>query len=468
MKEVFGRSYRHWLWFGSTACYVAVFFLSLRLPLTGNQLNWIFILPLTHFGLTERLSVALSQATVSTALSWILGWAHQLPYWQQAGVVQTVLFYSVVVACYLFRKNYAAEVHRLSSEVATSHEQASSLQVKVDRLNSEVNKSIFDILAVYEFTTALGGTLNLNEMYDMMVDTIMRVARYDGCLLALVDEATESLQVKAARGLTFEQLERFGQVRVGQGLLGHVLKTAQPLIVPSLADQTWSGEFQQLPYKSMLALPLVVHGRSIGAFCLFRDEANAFGQDDLRVLFIVANQCAFAVQNGRLYQETARLAITDGLTGLYNHRYFRSCIEEAVGRAEKNGNPVSMIMIDADGFKGINDKYGHQRGDQVLEGMARVITSCVRESDFVARYGGEEFAVILPDTGSREAYQVAARIHQSVAATDFSGLRVTVSLGVATYPSGGVSSKDDLISMADELAYRAKEGGRNRICSADL
>jgi diguanylate cyclase (GGDEF)-like protein len=260
----------------------------------------------------------------------------------------------------------------------------------------------------------------------------------------------------------------FGQVKVGQGLLGHVLQTAQPLIIPSLADQQWSEEFQKMPYGSLLALPLVIHGGSIGVFCLFRDEANSFNQDDLRVLFIVANQCAFAVQNGRLYQETARLAITDGLTGLFNHRYFRACIEEAVNRAENTGNPVSMIMIDADGFKGINDKYGHQRGDQVLQDMAQIITRGVRESDFVARYGGEEFAVILPDTGPREAYQVAARIHQMVATADFDGLRATVSLGVATYPSNRVKSKDDLISMADEYAYRAKEGGRNRICSADL
>lgn len=453
------------LWCG--LLYATVIGLSLHWRDFENSLLALNVLPVMLGSLLSGSASGRWQAAIATAISWIIGYLHPFRVWVNVAMVQTALFWTTALIVGAARNRFQVDLQGRASQVEEAAERSKVLQSKVDQLNTELNKSIFDILAIYEFTTVLGSTLHLNEIFNMMVDTIMRVVRYDACYLALIDEGGR-FEIKVSRAFTPEQLERFSQTRLGEGIMGRVAQSAQPLIVPDLDNQAWSDVYRDTPYRSMLSLPLIIQGGAIGVLNLFKKEVNAFTQDDLRVLFIVANQCAFAVQNGRLYEEMARLAITDGLTGLYNHRYFCSCIEEAVERANRTGRPASMIMVDADQFKAVNDQYGHQRGDLVLQQMAKLIAESVRESDLVARYGGEEFAVILPDTGPREALAVARRIHQAVAGHDFDGLRLTVSVGVATYPSPQVESKDDLISLADEYAYRAKERGRNRICCEEV
>jgi diguanylate cyclase (GGDEF)-like protein len=458
-------AWRSWLY--PLLFYVALALLAWRVPNLENSVLFAGILPIVVAALTGGVRQAMVYAAVATALAWGLGALHPFRCWVSVAVVQTTLFWAAALLTGAAQGRYQAILRHRTMQVEEAGRQVKALQRKVDQLNAELNKSIFDILAIYEFTTVLGSTLHLNEMFNMMVDTIMRVVRYDACYLALVDEKGQ-FDVKVGRAFTPEQLAEFAQTRLGDGIIGRVVQSAQPLIVPDLGHHAWCEAYRGTPYRSMLSLPLIVQGAAIGVLNLFKKEVNAFTQDDLRVLFIVANQCAFAVQNGKLYEEMARLAITDGLTGLYNHRYFCSCIEEAVDRANRTGRPASMIMVDADQFKAVNDRHGHQRGDLVLQQIAVLIQQSVRESDLVARYGGEEFAVVLPDTGPREALAVARRIHQAVGEHDFDGLRLTVSVGVATYPSPQIRSKDDLISMADEYAYRAKETGRNRICGEEV
>ncbi|HHW14185.1 MAG TPA: GGDEF domain-containing protein [Firmicutes bacterium] len=455
--------FRSPVWVGPAAFYLALAVLAFKGPDTENAVLFIAVVPIAVAALKGGIRRAALQAAFATFLVWAVGALRPYRVWVSVSAIQTVLFWVVAFVVGLTQERCAADLRRRAAQAEQAGEQVRALQAKVDQLNAELNKSIFDILAIYEFTTVLGGTLQLNEIFNMMVDTIMRVVRYDACFLTLIDDEGR-FDLKVARAFTPEQLERFISPRLADGVLGRLAQSAQPLIVPDLAGHAWRDLYPGLPYRSLLSLPLVIQGGAIGVLNLFKREPNAFTQDDLRVLFIVANQCAFAVQNGKLYEETARLAITDGLTGLYNHRYFYSCIEEAVNRADRTGRPASMIMVDADRFKEVNDRFGHQRGDQVLQQIARLIQESVRESDLVARYGGEEFAVVLPDTGPREALAVAHRIHQAVADYDFDGLRLTVSVGVATYPSTNIRSKDDLISMADEYAYRAKEQGRNQIC----
>lgn len=162
------------------------------------------------------------------------------------------------------------------------------------------------------------------------------------------------------------------------------------------------------------------------------------------------------------------LSITDGLTGLYNHRHFYIKIEEEMKRAERYGHPLSLIIADIDHFKHYNDTHGHPAGDSVLKGVASCIKGNEREQDMVARYGGEEFTVILPETGKDAALMVAERIRECISGHPFPhketqpGGNLTISLGVATFP---VDSKDvkGLVDKADEALYRAKKGGRNRV-----
>lgn len=363
-----------------------------------------------------------------------------------------------------WKAHVLAERERWRRELDEATSLRDELTAEVARLHREVDKGIFDLLAIYEFTTIIGGTLRLSDMANTLVDTILRVVRYDSAAFLLYDQTRGQLSVEAARGFTDEQAQKLCEAP-GEGVAGWVVRSQQPLVIADLAQQTRSPWLAEAGYRSLLSMPLVVHGGVVGVLIVVSMQPAAYTQDDLRVLFIIANQAAFAVQNAQLFAEMAHLAITDGLTGLFNHRHFRASIDRAVTEAAERKRPLSMIMIDIDHFKRVNDQYGHQVGDQVLRKLSQVIQERVRTSDLVARYGGEEFAVLLPETDIDEAVTVARRIHEAVAATDFDGVRITASFGVATYPSEYVRNRDELISAADRLAYQAKKGGRNRVCA---
>ncbi len=172
----------------------------------------------------------------------------------------------------------------------------------------------------------------------------------------------------------------------------------------------------------------------------------------------------------RYAAEMARQAITDGLTGLYNHAYLHRRLDEEVRRAERYGLSLSLIMLDLDGFKEYNDTFGHLQGNLVLRQVASILISTVRSVDIVARYGGEEFAIILPGTGHDAALAVAERIRQRVQDARFHaqhGRELTVSAGVAEYPRGALT-KQELLELADQGLYRSKRLGKNRVASGTV
>lgn len=172
-----------------------------------------------------------------------------------------------------------------------------------------------------------------------------------------------------------------------------------------------------------------------------------------------------------LNKKLEELSITDGLTGVYNHRHFYIRLEEEIKRAERYGHPLALIIADIDHFKHYNDAHGHPAGDSILKGVASCIRSHARGQDIVARYGGEEFAIILPETGKEAALTVAERIRECISDQPFPnkdtqpGGNLTISLGVATFPLDANDVKG-LVDMADSALYRAKEGGRNRVEAA--
>jgi diguanylate cyclase (GGDEF)-like protein len=164
-----------------------------------------------------------------------------------------------------------------------------------------------------------------------------------------------------------------------------------------------------------------------------------------------------------------RLAVTDGLTGVYNHRRFQEAINAELLRSERHKRPMGVLMIDVDFFKKVNDAMGHPAGDELLRRLAEVLSADLRQTDLIARYGGEEFAVVLPETTKSEALQVGERMRLAVEEKLNRGTpwptKVTVSVGVATYPEDG-KTPEQLISAADQAMYVAKRQGRNRVVGA--
>jgi diguanylate cyclase (GGDEF)-like protein len=216
-----------------------------------------------------------------------------------------------------------------------------------------------------------------------------------------------------------------------------------------------------------LAVPVRSGGHRFGILAYYgRNGSKPFVEDDLALLSALVRQAETAIDASFLYEETRRLSLTDGMTGLWNRRQFDLRIEQELSRAVRFSEPFSVLFCDLDDLKPINDTYGHQAGDTVLIETARRLTDATREVDIVARFGGDEFTLLLPKTALAGALRLAAKIHAAVGWQPFQldtyAVDVSVSVGVASYPEHGSSTKE-LLAAADGALYRAKAAGGDRV-----
>ncbi len=228
-------------------------------------------------------------------------------------------------------------------------------------------------------------------------------------------------------------------------------------------------------YRSIITIPLLIEEECIGVLNFCFSEKTKISSCDVSVLNIVANQIAITMTQMEMKEELEkdnrelkRMALTDGLTGLLNHRSIQGKFRRELKRARRYENPLALVMLDIDYFKKINDNFGHPSGDRVLKDLAGIFKEMVREADSVGRYGGEEFLFVLPETGPEGAFRLAERIRQRIDSRPFvvpsrKKVDVTVSAGISSYRPGDVKlSADDLLSRADNALYKAKRRGRNR------
>lgn len=299
----------------------------------------------------------------------------------------------------------------------------------------------------------------------------------DRAALWLVDDARTRLK------RTAETPERSGSsdaapvsIRFGEGLVGRVADRRLPLLVHDGARDprlTPEERGRRAGSFSLMLLPLVAGDETVGVAQFERDAPGAFTDRDLARVRALAGLAAATIANVHSHRDVYTQAVTDSLTGLYNRRYMQDVLLEERRRAHRYGHPLSVIMLDVDGFKTYNDTYGHVQGDVLLRMSAALLRENVRDVDIVGRYGGEEFIIVLPETPSAEAYQAAERLRLSIARTVFPGfpddpdLAVfkTISLGVATFPDV-TDDPQALVTLADNALYRAKRGGRNRTVMA--
>ncbi len=225
--------------------------------------------------------------------------------------------------------------------------------------------------------------------------------------------------------------------------------------------------------NELLIMPLKAEDKVNGLIVV----DNLFSQkpitgDDLKIFMMLANQAALAIENSRLYEMVVHKSHTDSLTNLWNHGFFQHTLKLEIEKAKQSNTPLSLMIIDIDDFKKLNDNFGHQNGDIVLQELANVLKDSSREIDYVCRYGGEEFSIILTQTGKEQAYVISERIRERIAQYTFpkislfENLKVSVSIGLATFPLDA-TIKEDLIAKADKAMYIAKFSGKNRTCAAD-
>jgi diguanylate cyclase (GGDEF)-like protein len=213
-----------------------------------------------------------------------------------------------------------------------------------------------------------------------------------------------------------------------------------------------------------LDIPLTYRNSIIGVLVVEDDTPNRDWEDEeMLMVRTVSDQLAVAISHARLFRHVQTQAMTDALTGLYNHRYFQERLDREIKMADRNNESLSLILLDLDHLKRINDTHGHRAGDAALGHVACILQTTVRDIDICARYGGEEFVIILPQCEREAAFQVAERVREAIALKPATKVgAVTASIGLATYPTPA-RTKEELIEMADRAMYMAKDAGRNRV-----
>ncbi len=216
--------------------------------------------------------------------------------------------------------------------------------------------------------------------------------------------------------------------------------------------------------RSRMAVPLISFGQTLGTLLLDSKNINAFESIDKRTMESVADMCATAIQNTQHVERVRQLAYIDGLTGIFNRRFFELRISEEIERANRFQLPLAVLMTDIDQFKRLNDEFGHLLGDEVLRQVSSIWSQQLRKMDVVCRYGGDEFAIMLPQTRAEQAMQAAEKVRQVIFKWQFPGVprAVTVSVGIAVFSQHG-RSRDELVKAADAALYAAKQAGRNRV-----
>jgi two-component system, cell cycle response regulator len=313
----------------------------------------------------------------------------------------------------------------------------------------------------------LSSTHDLPKLLAVVLEAAVQSRRAKAGSLLLLTADRTALVREATHGL--QQRDPAERIPVGQGVAGTVAAKGRPMV---LASPAGNGGAEPTA-TTQVSVPLLSQGRVLGVLSLYdREDGEPFTLADAEALTAFAVQAAVAIENVRLHAEAERLSVTDPLTGAWNYRYFERRFEQEIERSRRFGRVLALLMLDIDHFKSVNDRFGHQRGDEVLVEFARRVTGSVRDIDTFARYGGEEFVLILPETNLEGGLAVAEKLRVATHRTPFcadggsdGGVRLTGSIGVACFPEHA-TSPEELLRAADEALYEAKLQGRDRVVTA--
>jgi diguanylate cyclase (GGDEF)-like protein len=301
------------------------------------------------------------------------------------------------------------------------------------------------------------------QMMAGIVHEIQKNFRYDHIGIGIMDHATKGIEIKAEAGTTSHTLGR--RIELGSGVLGKVARTGVSALVQNAGPGQLAGVLPES--RAVLCLPISYGETLLGVLNVESRNENAFAPQDVLILNTLADLVATALHNSFVFQKLQQQSITDGLTGIKTRRFFWEALSSEWKRASRSGRPFSVVMIDLDKFKEVNDSLGHLVGDVVLTRVGRLLEQKCRQSNVVARYGGDEFVILMPETGIEQAQVLAERLRLWLA-TDpmLEEHHITGSFGVASFPVHGFSM-EELIRVADAGMYVAKHAGGNQVSTSN-
>jgi len=386
-----------------------------------------------------------------------------VPIFEGGGLVRGVL-----VADRLTAEPFTEGDERLLGTIASEVLRA----VEVERVMGYIRKTRDEKDRFFRAIEELNRAGSPDQVFLAVLESAKAIAPLDFCAVTLVSDQNGQRLHRIARmtGVTAQGRALEGKSFAdNNGLVANVVRYGAPLpgreVVAMDRQVIFDGDTQVRGLQSLKIFPLVAGDRILGTLVTGSRKRSAIDGEAQRMLEVMAIQAAQAVLRAQLFEQMEKMATTDGLTSLLNHRTFQVRFDEALAAARRYGRKCSLILTDIDHFKSVNDTWGHPVGDLVLKGVARILREKARDTDIVARYGGEEFAIIMPETDAKGAQVIAERIREAVMnevhQSDQGPLKVTLSLGIATFPDVA-TEKQAMVDLADQCLYFAKRHGRNQ------
>ena len=339
-------------------------------------------------------------------------------------------------------------------------------------LLDEVQRRADYLSTLNEISMSLTSVLERDALFDKIYREVCRIIPVDAFFVAIYHAGSREIEM----AFLMDQGVRSPSTRFSMesGPTAKVITSGRPILFNRREDEMMDGE-RRLGHNldevtsSVIIVPMRVGAHVVGAISAQSYTMNAYGEEEKDLLMTIASSSAIALENARLYQSARELSLTDDLTGLGNYRYFCDLLEKEIERALRHGTPLTLVMLDSDRLKYINDMYGHVIGDMHLIRLADTMRAAARKSDILARYAGDEFMVILPNTTKADGLVVAERLRaemeRSPLMVEGTPVTATISLGVASMPESG-RSVDSLVRAADAAMYEAKRQGKNRVMGA--
>ncbi len=350
-------------------------------------------------------------------------------------------------------------------------------QLELQSGGENIDKCIRHVAAIetlMEIARALASPCELEAILQQIMFQVSRLLKPKAWALLLRDDVTGELEFASVMSEVADSLKGV-KLPAGQGVAGWVAANGQSLIIPDVrCDERFSAEFDKqhsFTTRSIVCVPVKSQDKVFGVIQLINSlEGGVFDDDDEQILTAIADFAGIAISNSKALDKIKQLVITDDLTGLYNSRYFFEQIEYEMERSKRYQSPLSLVFLDLDYFKNVNDTYGHLTGSRLLAEVGAVVSASIRKTDKAARYGGDEFVIILPQTDRPGALNFALKLHKDLNEKAFYSdngdrLNVSGSFGVASFPDDALNS-NELISLADEAMYLVKGTGRNGVRAA--